>query len=197
MARLAPVAVVLAAACAPAPLPPLPAETVVTGVTAAGEGWTAAAPVVALVAGEARAEDVVVSTTQGGPPLQIAAARSSWSFKSRSARFEGDVRVVRGDVEMTCASLYVGYAGANRVELVVATGGVTVRRGDRVATAERAELDGRTGRIVLTGKPRLAEGVNTLEGARIELFLDDERATCEGAEGEACRLVVEGSALGR
>ena len=34
-----------------------------------------------------------------------------------------------------------------------------------------------------------------LEGARIVLFLDDERARCEGAEGAPCRLVVDGTAL--
>jgi lipopolysaccharide export system protein LptA len=70
-----------------------------------------------------------------------------------------------------------------------------VTRGERAATSAKAELEGATGRITMTGEPRLSEGPNTLAGDRIVLWLDDERATCEGAAGAPCRLVVEGSAL--
>jgi lipopolysaccharide export system protein LptA len=56
---------------------------------------------------------------------------------------------------------------------------------------------GRTGKITLTGRPKLSEGVNALEGERIVLWLDEERADCEGGEGGPCRLVVAAEALGR
>lgn len=175
---------------------PLPTAVVATGVEAVGDGWSAAAATLRLGASTAEAsEPAVVRTSDGKPPLEIVAERSEWDLAARTARFSGAVVVKRGGVELRCATLDVRYAGADRIDTVVATGDVRVRQGDRTASAATAELVGATGEIALTGGPRLAEGPNTLHGARIVLWLDDERATCEGASGEPCRLVVEGSAL--
>jgi lipopolysaccharide export system protein LptA len=136
-------------------------------------------------------------TAASASTLDIQAKRSTWDLKGRSARFEGGVVVTRGPVTLRCATLDVRYAGADVIDTVVATGGVTVDRGGRHASAERAELVGRTGKITLTGRPKLSEGVNALEGERIVLWLDEERADCEGGEGGPCRLVVAAEALGR
>jgi lipopolysaccharide export system protein LptA len=188
--------VILFLACAAPEPPPLPAETTATDVVAAGPDWIARAPAVTVRAAVASTGEVAVAkTAPGKPPLEIAAARSDWDLRGRSARFEQDVVVTRGEVTMRCAKLEVRYADAETIDRVVATGGVTVTRGERAATAATAELEGATGRITLTGDPRLSEGPNTLAGERIVLWLDDERATCEGAAGSPCRLVVEGSAL--
>ena len=62
---------------------------------------------------------------------------------------------------------------------------------DRRASAERAELDGATGKIVLTGAPRLAQGGRTLEGEVITIWLDDERVDCD-----RCTLSFAGDAIG-
>lgn len=185
------------AACAPPEAaPPLPTAATATGVEVSGEGWSAAAATLRFGAGFAQAaEPAVVRTSDGRPPLEIVAERSDWDLKARTARFLGTVQVRRGEVTMRCDALEVRYADAERIDRVVATGSVEVRRGERLATSAAAELDGATGRIALTGEPRLSEGPNTLVGHTIVLWLDDERATCEGAEGAPCRLVVEGSAL--
>jgi lipopolysaccharide export system protein LptA len=148
-----------------------------------------------LVAGgpvSATATEVERQSASPGADLDIVAARSSWDLRGRSAHFEGDVRVTRGPVTLRCAALDVTYAGAETLDTVVATGGVTVTRGERRASAERAELVGKTGRITLTGRP----GVNTLVGERIILWLDDERADCEGGVSGPCRLVVAARAIG-
>jgi lipopolysaccharide export system protein LptA len=196
--RAAAVACVLAfAGCAPQEAaPPLPNAATATGVEAVGEGWSAAAATLRFGAGFAQAtEPAVVRTADGKPSLEIVAERSDWDLKARTARFMGAVQVRRGEVTMRCDTLEVRYADAERIDRVVATGAVEVNRGERRATSAAAELDGATGKIALTGEPRLSEGPNTLVGHTIVLWLDDERATCEGASGTPCRLVVEGSAL--
>lgn len=174
-----------------------PGEATATDVVIEGDGWGAAAARLRFGSATAHAEEVaVVDAAGGGLPLSITAARSDWDLRARIAHFEGDVVVTRGEVEIRCARLEVRYADAERIDRVLAEGGVEVRRGDRRARSGRADLDGTTGRILLTGDPRLSEGPNTLVGERITLYLDDERATCEGAEGGApCRLAVDGSAL--
>ncbi|MES2639637.1 MAG: LptA/OstA family protein [Myxococcota bacterium] len=183
--------------CAPQEAaPPLPNAATATGVEVVGEGWSAAAATLRFGAGFAQAaEPAVVRTADGKPPLEIVAERSDWDLKARTARFVGAVQVRRGEVTMRCDTLEVRYADAERIDRVVATGAVEVNRGERRAKSAAAELDGATGKIALTGEPRLSEGPNTLVGHTIVLWLDDERATCEGVAGTPCRLVVEGSAL--
>lgn len=189
--------------CAPSPLDSLPAVATGEGITieATSEsgGYTLAfAGASADLVGGApiAATRTTVTHAASGPPLEIRASKSSWDLKNRTARFEGDVVVVRGDVTMRCAVLDVRYADADRIDTVVATGSVIVETGERRAEAERAELLAATGKITLTGKPRLAEGVNALVGERIILWLDDEKADCEGGASGPCTLVVEGRALG-
>lgn len=126
------------------------------------------------------------------PPMQIEAPASDWNLKTRNVRFTGGVVVTRGDVVMRCAELEVRYADADTVDQAIARGDVVVEKGERRATGTEAVLTAADGRIVLTGEPTVTEGPNRLSGQRIELFLDDERLSCQ-----ACRLVVAGEALGR
>jgi lipopolysaccharide export system protein LptA len=187
----------LSAGCAPADVAEaLPTAATATGVEAEGDGWSAAAATLRFGAGIAEAtEPAILRTTDGRPPMEILADRSDWDLRARAATFTGHVQVRRGEVTLRCEALDVRYAGAERIDRIVATGNVEVRRGERVATAASAELDGASGRITLTGAPQLSEGPNTLVGTTLVLWLDDERATCEGADGAPCRLVVAGSAL--
>jgi len=159
----------------------------------ASPGWVGAAGVVLVQSGTARAAGVTLSG--GKAPLEIAAARSEWDLRGRKAVFTGDVTVTRAEVSIRCGRLEVAYKDVDTLSTVEATGGVSVTRDGRTATAERAVIVGETGQITLTGAPRLAEGVNTLQGEVITLFLDDERAVCEGKAGSPCRLSVDGSAL--
>lgn len=134
--------------------------------------------------------EVVRATTPGAPPLQIDAPTSDWDLKAREARFTGGVTAVRGDVTLTCQTLSVRFASANRVQTASAEGAVVVRQGERRAEGARAELNAETGEIALTGDPRISEGSNTMTGARITLWLDDDRVRCD-----QCRLVVDGEAI--
>ncbi len=198
------VIVAFAAACSPEPQASLPTEATATGVVIHGEAASGPYSVAFagakgdVFAGTVDATTTTVTKAQaGGVPLEIQAARSSWDLKARTAHFEGEVVVTRGEVTMRCAALDVRYATADTIDTVVATGTVRVDRGERHAEAERAELTGKNGKITLTGHPKLAEGVNALVGERITLWLDDEKADCEGGASGPCALTVEGRALGR
>lgn len=152
--------------------------------------WTGAAARVELIAGVAHAEDVK-ATAAAAVPLVIEAARSDWDLRGQTATFRENVKVTRGPVTLTADALDVRYKDANHVDVVSASGHVVVTRGERVARAERAVLTAGDGRIVLTGSPTLTEGVNELVGERIEVYLDEEKATCSGG-GTPCRLKIVG-----
>ena len=139
--------------------------------------------------------EVVAGTRTGRPPLEIEAPRTAWDLKARSAVFEGGVTAKRGEFTLTCDTLTVSFSGGGKSDAVdhaTAEGNVTISRDQRTATGDRAELDGATGEVVLTGNPMLVEGSNRLSGEVVRLFLDDERISCE-----QCRLVIDGDAIGR
>ncbi|MSQ00489.1 MAG: hypothetical protein EXR71_01185 [Myxococcales bacterium] len=197
-------AVGLGFGCEPATIEPLPATAVATAVTIEAVGADGAAYRVSLAGAStdrAGGAPIDATTTEvarigGGADLHIDAPRSSWDLKKHVARFDGGVLVTRGPVVLRCDRLDVTYADGGTLDMVVATGNIKVEHGVRRAAADRAELIGKTGRITLTGNPRLSEDASTLVGERIVLWLDDDKADCEGTAGSPCRLVVAGTALG-
>ena len=181
-----------AVACAPE-LPQAPESTRLTAVEGALGPWSGTAARVELLAGVAHAEDVKVSG-DSAIPLVIVAAKFEWDLKSQTTAFRENVKVTRGPVTLTADTLDVKYKDQDHIDVLTARGHVVVTRGGRVARAENATLTAGDGRVVLTGSPTLTEGVNALSGDRIEVFLDDERATCSGGD-EPCRLTIVGGGM--
>ena len=201
---------VLVACRGPVALPAPPTEIRVVeakyeaaGLTARAATATVAGPIAtgvdvsATIPSKTVPSKTIPSKDAEAPPIVVKASRSDWDLRARIAHFEGDVRVIRGDVELRCARIEVRYADADHVDTVTASGGVTVTRGAQEARADAAVLVGRTGEITLTGSPSLRDGPNQLIGTRIVLHLDDERVRCEGEGDRPCRLEIAGSALPR
>ena len=193
--RLLPVTGLLAVvACAREPLPEAPVAVELTGVRVQAAAWAASAEA-ATTDGRTVQASGVRADVGGAPPIDVRAKATEWDLQARTARFTGEVRVTRGDVTLTCDRVEVRYGADDRIDHLAAEGRIRVEQGARLATAEKAEVEGRTGRIVLTGSPVLAEGPNRLEGATITLYLDDKRVTCASADGGTCHLAIDGSAL--
>ena len=122
-------------------------------------------------------------------PLVVTGDHSRWSLAEENVVFEGNVRATRGDVVLVADSLTLRYAAGKLVD-AHAEGHVRVERGARLATAERAVLNGETGRIVLSGHPTVRDGPHRMTGESMSLYLEDDRMECE-----KCRLEVNGAAL--
>jgi lipopolysaccharide export system protein LptA len=125
----------------------------------------------------------------GPVPLVVTGDKSAWSLAEKHVVFEGNVRATRGEVVLTADRMELWWAG-EKVDRVVATGTVQVRRGARLATAGAAELTVATGRIDLRESPVIVEAGNRLVGDAMALYLDDDRLDCEH-----CRLEIAGEAL--
>ncbi len=122
----------------------------------------------------------------GSEPLVVTAPRSSWELGTRAARFEGGVELTRGAFSLSCASLELSFDEQGRIATAIARGSVRVERAPWVATGQTGTLDAATGLLVLEGEPLVSDGLSTLTGERVELFLDQERVDCQ-----ECRLVVD------
>jgi lipopolysaccharide transport protein LptA len=199
LARLLPIAfpaVLLLGACGgagvaadPGPTPGLGLTDATLDLPSVGSFTVAEASV--DVEGKGKARTVHASLqSPGAPELVIEAPSSEWDLAAGSVLFTGGVVVNRGDVQLHCRTLALRFDGDHRVELAEATGEVRLDRGSLHAQAEAATLVGATGRLELHGAAKLQEPAGTLVGARIVLWLDDDRVECAD-----CRLVVDGSKL--
>lgn len=115
-------------------------------------------------------------------PVDIRADRLELDQKSGQARFEGSVEVVQGALTLRCARLQARYADGRIVGLE-AEGDVRLSGEGWTAAANRAAWDRAAGRLVLTGDPRISRGGDTLRGARVLVWPDDERVVIEQARG--------------
>jgi lipopolysaccharide export system protein LptA len=114
---------------------------------------------------------------------QVQADRLRVDHGRREARFEGHVRAVYGDLELSCDLMEVSYDERGGVTALRASGHVSVRRGAARATGERAQLDAGRNVLVLEGGPVLTEGPNRLEGSRITVDLASGKLEVTEARG--------------
>ena len=118
----------------------------------------------------------------GPTPVDIRADRLELDQKSGRAHFEGSVEVVQGALTLRCVRLKARYA-KGRIVALDAEGEVQLSGDGWTANAARAAWDRAAGRLVLTGDPRIRRGGDTLRGARVLVWPDEERVVVEQARG--------------
>jgi len=124
----------------------------------------------------------LLASPAAADPIDIKAERFELNQKAGSAVFEGDVRVVRGRLTLTCSRLQARYRDG-RIESLSATGKVVVTGPDWVARANEAHYAQASGRLLLTGDPQIERGEDVLRGARVLVWPDEERLVVERARG--------------
>ena len=78
-----------------------------------------------------------------------------------------------------------------KIDKIVATGKVKISRTNGgLALAEKAVYYRNDEKVVLTGKPVVKQGNDFVEGARITLFLKENRSIVEGSENKKVRAVI-------
>jgi lipopolysaccharide transport protein LptA len=99
-------------------------------------------------------------------PMTIHA--DTFSRGTNVAVFHGRVQIADDKGKMSCEMVTIVSAGTNRVQRVIAEGGVRLEQPELVATGTRAEYSVETGLVHLTGEPLLASEGRTL---RAEAFV--------------------------
>lgn len=153
---------------------------------------------------------------QGDQPIAIESNQLDVDDGQSLATFSGDVSVRQGETSMQAERLLVYYVreegasagggaqpastgGSNvpgassDISRLEATGGVTIRSADQVATASRAEFDMATQVAVLTGDVVLSQGDNVATGCVLRIQMDTgvarlQSQDCGGASGGGGRV---------
>ncbi len=110
------------------------------------------------------------------PPLEYRGDRMQVFSKPNRALLRGSVVIRRGDLLVCCES-FEGLADADwGWERFVCTENVVAQRGDETMWADKAEFILETSDLILTGRPLLQRGKSTLEGSRIIVDTERDRA---------------------
>ena len=122
---------------------------------------------------------------EGNPAtLDVSSERMTFDSKSRTFTFEGNVRVLRCTIIITCNHLQVIRSEkGNTVERIIATQNVHFQQGTRSGVAERADYFESEQKLVLTGSPRVwdSQEHNELSGDEIVVMLQEERVLVKQA----------------
>lgn len=143
---------------------------------------------------------------KGEFPLHITAARLEADQKERVIVFSGQVKATYGDSILYADQLRVyfdppaagskpaaapapekkelsplGDLGGEKINRIVASGGVRFVQEDKVATGREATYYRAREELVLTGNPQVWRAENTLKGERIIFNLKDNRVMVESS----------------
>lgn len=121
--------------------------------------------------------------------------------KAKTVKFEGHVNATNEHFVMQCERMLVHYVETpaekqkgeerTRIQMITATGQVKISRkngGD--ATADKAIYYQGDERLVLTGKPTVKQGTDSVEGDQITLFLRENRSIVEGSPEKKVKAVI-------
>ncbi|MCJ7593199.1 MAG: lipopolysaccharide transport periplasmic protein LptA [Desulfobacterales bacterium] len=121
--------------------------------------------------------------------------------QKKTVVFSGNVDAKREDLAITCQKMVLYYdelptikAGDKtelKIDRIIASGGVKITRPDgSSATAEQATYYQDSEKVVLTGKPKVTQRNDSVEGSVITLFLRENRSTVEGSGDQKVRAII-------
>ena len=141
-----------------------------------------AAPVLAAPPGAGSAKG---GAKGGETPIRILADKMTYSQAGKSVTFEGNVEVRRENVNLwatTLTTYFAGKGGQDKIERIVAEGGVRMTMNERKGTCGRLTYDVENGILILEGSPSLSEGQNTIKGEVIKFYMKDSRSEVIGGK---------------
>ena len=114
--------------------------------------------------------------------------------------FTGNVDAREKDFVINCQKMVLYYKDQSaqpvsetsqfNIDRIVATGEVRITRPNGgLATAEKALYYRNDEKVILTGKPKVKQGDDFVEGSKITLFLKENRSVVEGSKNNKVRAV--------
>ncbi len=116
----------------------------------------------------------------------ITSERLTFDYKQHYALFEQNVIVTDPNMQLAADKLTVSFDEKGKAQTIKAEGRVTITQEDKTAQSQMATYDVATGKIILTGKPRVTRGRDILEGDVITFWRNEDRMICQ----PAARLVI-------
>jgi lipopolysaccharide export system protein LptA len=95
--------------------------------------------------------------------------------------YERDVKVVQGDMTLTCEKLIGFYDKQNQITKMEAYKNVVIIKGEKLeARGQKAVYDAKTQVATITENPEIIQGQSALVADLVKVYLDTERTEAEG-----------------
>ena len=126
-----------------------------------------------------------VQNHDSSTPVEITSENLEVDQENSVATFTGDVIVVQGDITMTCQKMRVEYGenpdtGANEIEVIRMSGGVTFVSPEEAAESDRAIYTLKTDIIVMLDNVLVTQGPTALSADKLTYNLDSGDGLMEG-----------------
>lgn len=123
-------------------------------------------------------------------PIEISSESLDADYAAGTIRFLGSVIARQGDATLHSQELVVHLdRNTRQIQRIEAFKNVRIVQKDRVATGQAARLERATGKVVLTGSPRIERGKDSVEGDEITYFLNEERFGVTSKTGSRAKAV--------
>jgi len=121
---------------------------------------------------------------RGSDTVLIEADRLDVSIERGSAIFKGNVRAVKGDMDLRAQTATLHYDRASRrVTTLVADGAVSILWGGRHASCDKATWRIQDQVMELLGNVTIVQGAESISGQRVSVDLRRNTQTVEGGQG--------------
>ena len=129
-------------------------------------------------------------------PISISSKRMMVNNPEQIMIFEGDVKVIKGDLTLTSDRVKIYFLNSKTTEkqklqapslnrqeisLIEAEGNVHIAKGNKLAKAEKAEYHQDEETIILTGSPEGWDNQYKISGTKMTIFLKQDRSVVEGS----------------
>lgn len=134
------------------------------------------------VAGGIAAYAQAIAGHNSDAPVTYAADRIELQDRQNRVVLSGNVRIDQAGLTLSAARTLVDYtdAGSLKIQRIMATGGVTVARGNERARGNVAVYDFNRRIITMAGDVRLNRGGDTLNGGRVVIDLRTGVSSVDG-----------------
>jgi lipopolysaccharide export system protein LptA len=140
------------------------------------------------------------SETDKESPIIIKADSLEIDDQNQIVIFTGNVNAREKEFVIDCQKMVLYYkdqsaqpvseTGEVNIDRIIATGAVKITRPNGgLATAEKALYYRNDETLILTGKPKVKQGDDYVQGSKITLYLKENRSVVEGSKDDKVRAV--------
>lgn len=123
-----------------------------------------------------------IASHDSNAPVDFGADRIELQDRQDRVVLSGNVRFDQAGLTLTAARTLVNYTNTNKLQIqrIMATGGVTVTRGNERASGDVAVYDFNRRIITMSGNVHLKRGSDTLNGGRLVIDLRSGVSSIDG-----------------
>ena len=147
------------------------------------------------------------AATPKDAPVHIVSDRLEAYQQQQKVIFIGNVVAKQGELTIRGDRMTIFYLEeknpqpneeglAGKVDRIEVDGGVHISQKEIVATGEHVVYFNEENKIILTGKPRVERGKDSIQGEKITLFLDTEKSVVEGGPSGPVEATIYSSTSG-